>query len=51
MYGNDKTYGNDKHPIHNSDNPQGDGKRMQMRRDILRELQLYWEYFISKAEW
>lgn len=26
-------------------------ERNAMRRDILRELQLYWEYFISKAEW
>ena len=41
-------YGNDKHTNHNSDNPRGDGKGMQMRRDILPELQLYWEYFLLK---
>lgn len=38
-------YGNDTYPIQNSDNPLADGEGMQLRRDILRGLQLYWEYF------
>lgn len=38
-------YGNDTYPIQNSDNPLADAEGMQLRRDILRALQLYWEYF------
>lgn len=35
-------YGEDKYPVQDSNNPFGDGQEIQVRRDILRGLQLYW---------
>lgn len=42
-------YENKKYPIQDSDNPSGDREGKQLRRDILKKIQLYSQYFISKA--